>query len=176
MFIINTIILSLTICIDSFLLCLFNKSCKKKDCFFIPLIFSFFQVSFLLVGYFIGDFIEIYLVNYIKYIIFIIFSSMAVKLIIDALVIKGEEINCNFSIKYIALQALISSFDSLFLGLPFAFNCNSYLILSTIVAITTFIVCLLGLLLKNKIKSTHEDKISLIGALILFIFAFKSLI
>lgn len=176
MFFINTIILSLTICIDSFLLCLFNKSSQKKDYFLIPFIFSFFQVSFLLIGYFIGDFIELYLSDHIKYIVFLIFSSMGVKLIVDTLINKGKEPLCNFSIGCIILQAFSTSFDSLFIGFPFAFNNNNHLILAIIIAITTFIVCLVGLLLKNKISVSHEDKIGLIGALILFIFAFKSLL
>lgn len=179
MFIINTIILSLTVCIDSFLLCLFSKKNNKFNYFLIPFTFSFFQIIFLLTGYFLGDFLETYLHNYFKYIIFIIFSSMAIKLIIDTLLNKGKEENkktCHLTFKGIIFQAMITSSDSLLLGLPLAFKSNSYLILIIIIGLTTFIACLLGLLLRDKINETHEDKIFLGGAIILFVFAFKSLL
>jgi len=176
MIIINTIILSLTICIDSFLLCLLNKANKKSNYFLIPIIFSFFQITFLLTGYFLGDFLEDYLYNHLKYIVFIIFSSMGTKLIIDTLINKGKEKTCHFTLKAIILQALMTSCDSLFLGLPLAFSSNTYLLFALIVGVTTFFVCLLGLLLRNKINNNYDDKISIVGSIILFIFAFKSLI
>jgi len=176
MMIVSTIILSLTICIDSFLLCILNKTKHKTSYFLIPLIFTFFQVTFLLSGYLLGDILENHLHSHLKYIIFIIFSSMAMKLIVDTLSNKGKEKTCHFAIKDIFLQALITSFDSLFLGIPLAFNTNTYFILITIVGIVTYIACFLGLLLRNKIEDDCEEKLNIIGSIILFIFAFKSLI
>ena len=172
----NTIILSLTVCIDSFLLCLLNKT-KSKFIFLItPLIFSFFQILFLLGGYFVGDFLEIYIHNCLKYIVFIIFSSLGVKLIIDTLLNKGKEKTCFFALKDIIFQAITTSCDSLFLGVPLAFSTNQYLTLTITIGITTFFICLLGLILRTKITSNNEEKITLAGAIILFLFAFKSLL
>ena len=133
-------------------------------------------MSFLLAGYFLGDFLENHLKEYSKYIIFIIFSSMSLKLIIDTLINKGKEKTCYFALKDITLQAIMTSLDSLFLGIPLSFNSNTYLNLIVITGISTFIVCLFGLLIAKKITSISEDKINLLGAIILFIFAFKSLI
>ena len=174
--ILNTIILSFVICIDSFVLCFLNKSTSKLHYFLIPLIFSTFQAIFLITGYFLGDFIDEYLQNYVKYTLFIIFSTVAVKLIIDTLLNKGKEKTCPSALLHIILQALTTSFDSLFLGVPFAFANLDYSTLAVIVFIITFTVCLLALLLRNKIKKNYDDKISIIGSIILFIFAFKSLI
>lgn len=176
MFLTNIIILTLTICIDSFLLCLLNKNKKKRDYFLIPLIFSFFQTSFLLTGYLFGNFIEESIKQHIKYVIFIIFSSMGLKLVIDILLNKGEEKTCQLTLKSTFLQATITSFDSIFLGIPFAFKDINIITLISITSVTTITACLLGLLSMNKIKKSYEDKIGIIGAIILFIFAFKSLI
>lgn len=173
--IINLIILSLIMSIDAFIICFINEVKNKSHYLLIPITFSFFQVSFLMLGYFLGDFIEEYLQNYIKYTTFIIFSSMGIKLIIDTLINKGKDKNDNSSLLLAILQAFTTSIDSLFLALPLAFvniNCHTLII---IVFLTTFIVCLLGLILRNKIKN-NDEKISLTGAIILFIFAFKSLI
>lgn len=176
MFIIKTIILSFTICIDSFIICVLNKTNKKYNYFLIPLIFSFFQTFFLLTGYIFGDWLEELTINYLKYIIFFILSSMGLKLIIDILINKGKEKACNFALKEIFFQAFITSFDSLFLGVPLAFSTNTYIILIIIIGLTTFFLCLLGLLLRNKLSNNIEEKISIIGSIILFIFAIKSLL
>ena len=174
--IISIIILSLTICIDSFLLCILNKIKKKINYFIIPFIFSLSQTVFLLGGYVLGDFLENHLKEYLKYIIFIILSSMALKLIIDTLINKGKEKTCYFALKDITLQAITTSFDSLFLGIPFSFNSSSYFTLITVVGLTTYIICFLGLILRNKITDNLGENLNLLGSIILFIFAFKNLV
>lgn len=173
---INVIILSLTSCIDSFLICILNKNRKKYNYFLIPTVFSIFQSSFLLFGYFFGDFLENYLQNHLKYIIFIIFSSMALRLIVDVLVNKGKEVVHIFSFKDIFFLSIITSGDAMFLGVPLAFSANSYINLIIIISLTTFFVCLTGLLIRNKLRNICDDKIQIIGSIVLFIFAFKSLI
>lgn len=176
MFIINVIILSLTTCFDSFFICFLHKTSKKYNYFLIPITFSLFQSLFLLLGYFLGDFMENYFQNYIKYIIFIIFSSMALRLIVDVLINKGKEQTHSFSFKDIFLLSIITSCDSLFLGVPLAFSTNSYITLIVVVSSTTFLVCLLGLLLRSKLRKNYYEPIQFIGAIILFIFAFKTLL
>ncbi len=174
--IIDIIILAFTICIDSFIICLITKTSTKKQLFIIPFIFSLFQILFLFVGYKIGSILEIHLKEYLKYIVFIIFSFMGLKMIIDTILNKEKENKKNYALKSIILEANLTSFDSLFLALPFAFYSNSYYIFLIIIGSITFVICLLALLLRNKISSKHEEKINLIGALILFFFAFKSLL
>lgn len=176
MSIINTIILSSTICIDSFLLCLLTKISKKREYIIIPLTFSIFQTIFLLAGYFIGEYLENFLQLYLKYIIFLIFSFMAIKMLIDTLINKNKEIHSFSTAKDILISSLLTSFDSLFLGLPLSFNSEHYFILLIIISLTTFILCLLGISLRKKASNTLDDKISIIGSIILFIFAFKSLL
>ena len=101
---------------------------------------------------------------------------MGLKLVVDTLLNKGKEKTCQLTLKSTFLQAIITSFDSIFLGIPFAFKDISIITLISITSVTTITACLLGLLLMNKIKESYEDKISIIGAITLFIFAFKSLI
>lgn len=173
----DILILSLTICIDSFILCLFITCKKKVKYFLIPLIFSIFQVCFLLFGYYIGTFLEIYLMNYLKYIIFLVFSFMGSKLLIDTLLKKeSEESMVNDCIKNIFIQATFTSCDSLFLGLPIAFTDTNYFMFLVIIFSLTFFLCLFALLLRKKISKKYDDAINIIGSIILFIFAFKSLI
>lgn len=177
MSLIDIIILSLTICIDSSILCLFI-SCKKKIKYFlIPLIFSIMQVLFLLLGYTLGNLLESYLLSYLKYVIFIIFSFMGSKLLIDTLIKKDKENNTiNDSLKVIIIQSCLTSCDSLFLGLPIAFTNTNYLLFLTIIFSLTFALCFISLILRKKINKKYDDYINIIGSIILFFFAFKSLI
>ncbi len=177
MSLIDIIILSLTICIDSSLLCLFITCKRKIKYFLIPLIFSIMQVLFLLIGYSLGTFLENYLLGYLKYIIFIVFSFMGSRLLIDTLKGKDDEDkNVNDSLKIIIIQACFTSCDSLFLGLPVAFTNTNYLLFLTIVFSLTFVLCFTSLLLRKKINKKYDDTINIIGSIILFFFAFKSLI
>jgi len=172
----HLILLSITICIDSFILCLLTKCKKKIYFFFIPFTFALFQVLFLYIGYILGSFLELYLKNYLKYIVFLIFSFMGLKLIIDAFINKNKEQEILDSISKIVIQGIITSCDSLFLGMPLAFNSNEYLIFLLIIGISTFFICFIALCFRNKINNKYDDKINMLGAIILFFFAFKSLI
>lgn len=176
MFIIETIFLSLTICIDSIILCLLTEIDKKRYYFLIPFIFSTFQIIFLFLGHSLGNLIESYLINFLKYIKFFIFAFMGLKLLVDSLLNKDKEDNNLNSLRNITIQATLTSFDSLFLGVPIAFNNNKYYISFAIIVAMTFILCLSSLLIRKNINKKHNDKFNLIGSIILFIFAFKSLI
>ncbi len=172
----SVIILSLTICIDSFLLCFLLKVPKKIHFITIPLLFTLSQIIFLSLGYFFGSSLELSFQKHAKYIIFIIFSFMSLKMITDTLINKGKEKTCLCTLKSVLLQVLLTSFDSLFLGIPLAFKFSSCFLLLVITGIATFTLCLIGLLLRNKIKNNHDDTIGILGAIVLFIFAIKSLL
>lgn len=170
------VLLSITICIDSFILCLLTKCSKKKHYLLIPLSFSLFQCLFLFTGYVFGNLLENSLQKYVKYIIFLIFSIMGLKLMLDTILNKGKiEISLS-SLKTIFIQSIITSFDSLFLGMPIAFNDIPPYLLTTIIGTTTFILCIIALLTRKKVNNKYDDIINIIGSIILFIFAFKSLI
>lgn len=170
------ILLSITICIDSFILCLLTKINKKRYYFLIPFIFSLFQCLFLYFGYFIGDSLEAIILNNYKYIIFIIFSFMGLKLLIDTLISKGKDEVQLSSFSLILLQAISTSFDSLFLGFPLALNNINQILLLITLSITTFSICFIALLIRKRVNNKYDDIINVIGSIILFFFAFKSLL
>jgi len=173
--IIYVILLSLTICIDSFILCLLTKCSKKLNIFLIPFIFTIFQISFIYIGYNLGNILEKNLENYINHFMFLVFSFMGLKTIINIFISENKKEPFN-SLKAVIIQATLTSFDSLFLGIPFAFSNDKYLLFISIVAICTFSSCFIALIAQKKANSKLEEKINLIGAIILFFFAFKSLI
>lgn len=172
---IDIILLSLTSCIDSFIICILLKNSKKSHFLVVPFIFALFQFCFVISGYYLTNIIENYISQYLKFVVFLTFSFLAMKLTIDTFIQKNESNNLT-SIKPILCQAALTSFDSLFLGIPLAFNENKLMLFVIVSSITTFIICLLALLIQKKISTNIENKITIIGAMILFFFAFKSLI
>lgn len=170
------ILLSTTICIDSFILCLLTKINKKRYYFLIPLIFTIFQCLFLYSGYFLGNLLETIIINNYQYIIFLIFSFMGLKLMIDTISNKGKDEIVLTSFSLVIIQAVSTSFDSLFLGMPLALNNIDQMFLITILGITTFTVCLIALLIRKKVNNKYDDIINIIGSIILFFFAFESLL
>ena len=176
MHIFEIILLSITICIDSFILCLVTKTNKKRYYFLIPFIFTIFQCLFLYLGYFLGDILQTIINNNYKYIIFLIFSFMGLKLIVDTIINKGKDEIHLSSFSLIIIQAITTSFDSLFLGFPLALNNINQTLLLITLSITTFTICLLALLIRKRVNKKYDDIINVIGSIILFFFAFKCLI
>lgn len=169
-------LLSFTICIDSFFICLFTNYKKKSHAFLIPILFTFFQCLFVFLGFSLGNVIEIYLKNYINYISFLTFSFMAIKLILDVFINKDEK-NKHFNFPVTTLlNACLTSFDSLFLGIPLSIKTNNFLLLILVISTLTYFVCLFALLIRKSYKTKLNEKANLVGAIILFFFAFKSLL
>lgn len=170
------LLLSLTICIDSFIICLLTKITKRFYYFLIPIIFTLFQATFLYIGYFFGNFLEIYIKDYLKYISFFIFAFMGLKIIVETLANKGKDHENTTTLKYIFTQSFLSNIDSLFATIPVALKTNSIMSFLIISSITTLAICTTSLLLKNKMEEKHNDKISILGAIALFFLALKNLI
>lgn len=168
-------LLSLIISIDSFILCLLTQVNKKRYYLLIPFVFALFQTLFFSIGYFISNAFESALHNYLKYIIFLVYSFMSLKMLINTIMNKEKEEIAFTSFTSIIIQSIISSIDSLFLGMPLAFSSSNFFTLIIAISSSTYILCFLALLLRSKFNHKYDDLINLIGSIILILFAFKSL-
>lgn len=176
MSLLETFILSSITCIDSFVFCLLIPIKKKKYYFLYPFIFTLFQYLFLFVGLCVGSIIKDSLINYLKYIIFIIFSFMAMKLLIDTLInTEYTKLSITPAFIHILMQAISTSVDSLFLAIPISFLTTDFTCSILFISALTFSTCFLSLFLQRKLKSSRNF-FNITGAAILFIFAFKTLI
>ena len=173
--IVSLIILSSCFCIDSFLICLSTSPKKRSFYLIIPLTICLFHLSFITLGYFLGNFMKIYFEQSIQHIIFLIFSLSGVKVIINSLLHKNNPNDKISTISHFIILTLSCSFDSLFLG---TFLNLSAHILSSLLIIGTaiYVSCLSGLLIKKRAYDNLDDTLSIIGSAILFFYAFKSLL
>ena len=88
---------------------------------------------------------------------------------------KDLELKNELSTKDIILQGILTSIDALMVGSLFVvFEINIYYA-SLIIFVITFIFCIIGVYFGCKLGKMFDSKLEIIGAIILFIVAIKSL-
>lgn len=90
---------------------------------------------------------------------------------------KGTE-NCNDNVdfKTMLLLAIATSIDALTVGITFAFLKTNIVLASSLIAIITFVICIMGVKIGNKFGDKYERKSETVGGLILIFMGIKILL
>ena len=170
---------------------------KAKDALKVALFFGGFQALMPLIGWGAGRYFADYIKAFDHWIAFILLSFIGGKMIFEALkeddeekaeVAVSMEVSKNkerefanmkrkeeLSAKNLTVLAIATSIDALAVGVSFAFlNEPIFSIISTI-AIVTFILCFLGVLLGKSIGSLFKNYAQIIGGIILILMGFNIL-
>lgn len=148
----------------------------------IALFFGIFQGIMPLIGWFIGIRFESYIKTVDHWIALLLLALLllgfiGIKMILEA---KNDDSLDNISpdkleIKELIVLSIATSIDALAVGVSFAFlNEPIFSIISTI-AIVTFILCFLGVLLGKSIGSLFKNYAQIIGGIILILMGFNIL-
>lgn len=140
-----------------------------------PIAFAFFQALMPFLGYYGGTYFEKYFVNYSHYISFFLLAFIGAKMIKESF---SCDIDSKSKLDFVTLiiLAIATSIDALAVGVSFAFlKVNIYLAIA-IIAIETFIICFIALLLGKKAGCYLKQRAELIGGIILILIGFKILI
>lgn len=176
MFFFNSLLLGVGLAMDAFSVSLANglnepKMKKRRQCF-IAGVFAFFQFIMPMAGFFcvhtVASFFGAFQ-KFIPWIALILLSFIGGKMLIEGIKNKDEETNHTaVGFGALMLQGVATSIDALSVGFtisghtPFgAFLC------CLIIAIVTFIICMLGLLLGKKFGTKLANKASILGGSIL---------
>ncbi len=163
--------LSMDACIVSMANGLNNTKIKKITIISIALIFGLFQGLMPFLGFIVGSSIIQHINPYIPYITLIILSFLGYKMIIDG--IKHEnKLLSNTKLTFIGIiaQGIGTSIDALSVGLTLAsLTINVAIISCLIIAVITFIMCILGVILGKKFGTFIGNKAEIIGGSILII-------
>ena len=187
MFIFWSILLGVGLAMDAFAVSIansLNEKLKIKKMIIIALTYGIFQGVMPLIGYLFSRIFERYstFVKMIPLIGFIILMWLGIKVILDAF--KNEEDDENkdkLTIKILLIQALATSIDALSTGIgidnTLDTRCQIEVYIGIlIIVILTFIICLFGLLLGDKLSGKFEKKAKIFGGIILILIALKILI
>ena len=176
MFFLNSILLGLGLAMDAFSVSLANAlnepNMKMKKTVFIAGVFAFFQALMPLIGWICVHTILSHFQNFqnlIPFIALVLLSFIGGKMLLDGL--KNNELDkepMKLGIVSLLVQGIATSIDALSVGFTIAnYDFLSALLCALIIAIVTFVVCLLGLALGKKFGTHLASKSQVLGGAIL---------
>ncbi len=144
----------------------------------VGLILGFFQIFTLLGGWLLGTQIEFFVSNFGPLLSFILLFIIGIKMIYESLDNSENNpyLNNHFSFKKLIFLGIATSIDAFAIGITFAVLKSSIIIPAIIIGLTSFILSEIGLIIGKKLGYLFEDKIEIIGGLILIILGIKILL
>lgn len=175
-----------------------GMSLKKnllKNALKIAVFFGGFQAIMPFIGWFAGRYFRGYIESFDHWIAFILLGAIGGKMIYESF--KGEKENCSLdeddianevsveeelieekglSNKNLTLLAIATSIDALAVGVSFAFLNVSILPAISIIGITTFVLCMIAVLIGRKLGCILQKYAEVAGGIILILMGLKILI
>lgn len=170
--------IGLSLSMDAFSVSIISGSliAKKKilNSFKISFYFGFFQFIMPILGWFTGiKFLKL-ISGFDHIVAFFILFFIGLKIIYESR--KIEKIIDFSKMSILFILSIATSLDAYAVGLTFSFIKVKVLTPSLIIGFTTFLVCLVGFYLGNKIKKIFGNKLELIAGIILILIGLKILL
>ncbi len=154
---------------------------SKKKMIFIAFMYGLFQALMPLIGYFFGNALynnvpQIEKYHLIPICALVILAFLGIKMIIDGIkeirnkssdedILKEAK---GLTFKVIFIQTIATSIDALSTGLTFSdYNAKEALIVCALIALVTFIVCIISLIIGKKFGAKFGKIALIIGGIIL---------
>ena len=152
-----------------------NEPCMKKHRMCgIAGVFAFFQFIMPLIGWVCVHTIASYFAAFEKLIPWIALALLCFiggKMLLEGIFCKGEECECRaVGLRALAMQGVATSIDALSVGFTISDYTVGYALLSClIIAVVTFAICMVGLLIGKKFGTKLSNKASIFGGVILIV-------
>ncbi|MFN4227952.1 MAG: manganese efflux pump MntP family protein [Candidatus Ratteibacteria bacterium] len=176
--ILTNFLMGISLSMDAFSISVVSSSLirksKKLNSFKISFSFGFFQFIMPIFGWYCGIRVLKHIVGFDNIVAFLILLIIGIKLIYES-----KKIEKKFDItKFLTLflLSIATSIDAYAVGLTFSLLKIKILTPSLIIGFTTFLVCLIGFYIGNKIKKFFGDKLELVAGIILILIAFRVLL
>lgn len=183
MFFFESFCVGVGLSMDAFAITLANMMAYEKQMrgakkWLMPLFFAIFQGLMPLLGAFLGGALEKYVTRFAPWVMFVVLAFVGGKMLWDAFRPGGEEVavgqkNCSCAL--IILQAVATSIDAFAVGVGYAVSGQNAFAAVPIIAVTTFVICTIGVLLGGKAAQKLENKATIFGGLILIAIGVVSL-
>lgn len=170
---IDILLIAVGLSMDAFAVSIANGVTTKKleiiNAFKMAFFFGFFQALMPFLGWLLGSSFSSYIQNFDHWIAFLLLLAIGGKMIYESFSEKKEDeerIDYN-SYKMLFILAVATSIDALAVGLSFAFLEIKIATPCLIIGGITFVISFAGVVFGNKIGHFFENKIEIIGGLIL---------
>ena len=178
-FFVNSILLGAGLAMDAFSVSIANalreSQMKKSRMCFIAGVYAFFQFAMPMIGWLcVHTIVELFgkFDAFIPWIALILLLYIGGKMIWDALhgVVEAEEESCvsKLTFSVLVVQGIATSIDALSVGFTIAdYGFLMAFTASLIIALVTFVICMIGLVIGKRAGEHLGSKATLIGGLIL---------
>ena len=149
-----------------------------KHAFKIAIVFALFQGIMPVIGWLIGKSFEKYISAFDHWLAFILLTGISIKIIYDGLKQDADK-DRNFNpLNNVVLitMAIATSIDALIVGVGLGILEKNILIPAAIIGFFTFLFSFLGVSFSNWLSKRLNNKIEIIGGLILFAIGVKILV
>ncbi len=177
MFFVRSVLLGIGLAMDAFSVSLANglneTNMRKKKMALVAGVFAIFQGAMPLIGWICVHTIVRYFKIFKDFIPWIALTLLLIiggKMLIEGLGKSKDEENKRLTPGVLFVQAVATSIDALSVGFTIAsYSLYEAMVCVLIIAIVTFIICLVGLKLGKKFGTKFSNKATIIGGLILII-------
>jgi len=153
------------------------KQLKINNALKIAFFFGAFQAIMPLVGWLAGLSLREFIANIDHWIAFVLLSFIGCKMIYEAVTLQSEERETNPLNVYVLLMlSVATSIDALAVGVSFAFLNSAIITPILVIGTITFILSYLGVFIGDRIGHFFENKIEIVGGLILIGIGVKILV
>ena len=153
---------------------------RKKEACIIALFFGGFQAFMPFLGWLLGTRFQSYIERFDHWVVFMLLGAIGGKMIFEAVHEKDEvmtlQIDPPLKIKELTVLAIATSIDALAVGITFAILAYPIVEAVTIIGISTFLICVVGVYVGNFFGSRYKSKAEIAGGIILILIGLKILL
>lgn len=149
--------------------------CNIKYALIMAISFGVFQAFMPVLGWFAGIQLQYIVSTFAPWIAFLLLLGIGFKMIYESL--SNDENVCKvFSFKELLILSIATSIDAFAVGVTFAFLNTAILLPILIIGLVTFILSFIGVYIGKNIGHLFENKMEIVGGIILIIIGFKILL
>lgn len=176
--IISIIFLSIGLAMDAFSISVtlgLSQKLDVKQALIIAIFFGGFQFFMPILGWISGIQLHYIVSTFAPWIAFFLLVAIGGKMIYEALP-ANEQSSYGFSLKEILILSVATSIDAFTVGVTFAFLNVAILFPVIMIGLITFILSFIGVYIGKNIGHLFENKMEIVGGVILIILGFKILL
>ena len=167
------IALSIDACIVSFSYGITFTEKRLKNSLSLAICTGLFQGIMPIIGYFLTGFVKSFIEPYASLIVFLIFSYLGVKIILEAFETNKQKPLC-IDLKCLLLVGIATSVDAFSAGITLSLFGNNILKPAILIALVTFLNSIIGFVLGGKLKHLPTKGLEIFAGLLLILLGIKA--
>ena len=182
--IMEMILLGTGLAMDAFAVSITNvlgyKNLRKRDKFAIPVAFGIFQGLMPLLGFFACGLFSDFISKYAGIVTLLVLGYIGGNMIYESYKESKEEheeeiLEDKFNVKVLIMQAIATSIDAFAVGVSLAARQAPIFAASTIICITTCILCFVAIYIGKKFGEVLGERAQIFGGIILILIGIKAI-